>query len=146
MDDFGSITIDNRNLLDDLLGLGDEPGGQYRAPYSNINYNNNNYSSQLNYPSQQQLPQPSFQLHQQSQPSFQLQQQQTPKFSTNNPYADDQNSSNLKIGQKVYLESPTFEKEEDDMYRFVNSSLGNDVPNTARVFDSLNDTNLGYRK
>ncbi len=130
MDDFGSITIDNRNLLDDLLGLGDEPGGQYRTPYTNINYSNKTYNSQLNYSSQQQQPQPSFQL------------QQHQQLIANNPYADNQNQNNSKIGQKVYLESPTFEKEEDEIYRFVNSSLGNEVPGTARVFDSLDETNL----
>lgn len=139
MNEYGSITIDNRNLLDDLLGLGDESGGQYRASYTNLNNNgytnNTNYNNQFNYQQPQQAP---FQLEQQPQQApFQLQQQ--PQFrQISNP-----NFEQVSNAKKVYLESPTFLKEEDDMYRFVNSSLGTDLPSARNiVLDSLDENRL----
>jgi hypothetical protein len=83
MDDYGSITIDNKNLLEDLLNLNKDQ--QERR----INYNNFDYL--------------------------------TPS-----------------VGQKVYLESPTFQKEEDDLYRFVNSRIDQELPSARNnLLDSL---------
>ena len=92
MDDYGLITIDNRNLLDDLLGLSelDENPSQlnrtqfdYSRPklmthISNLNGNNNNTTN---------------------------------------------NAKLLDSSRKVYLESPTFTRKEDDIYRYVHSRL-----------------------
>ena len=70
MDEFGSITIDNKNLLDDLLGLGEQDDQPSDLFYSN-HYKPN--------------------------------------------YTD---ISNVQ-GRKVFLESPTFTRGEDDIYRYT---------------------------
>lgn len=114
MNEYGSITIDNRNLLDDLLGLAGEHQNELNEIYHhqqqydalNQQLNQINYN---NYNQQQQQQQP-FQLHAQPRP--------VPL-----PRSNNYNGSNslqggvVPNGQKVYLESPTFDKEEDDIYR-----------------------------
>ena len=131
MNDYGSITIDNRNLLDDLLGLSDNNhNGIYQGPYDT-----NQQDYQQPFPFQQQQP---FHLQQPQQPfqqqqQFHLQQQPIPQQQNSfymqqrqqnvngydhlPPLIKEQHHSGIKNGQKVYLESPTFEKEEDDIYR-----------------------------
>lgn len=139
MNEYGSITIDNRNLLDDLLGLAGEHQNELNEIYhhqqqydalnqqlNQINYSNYNQQqpfqlSQRQY--QQQQPQSfhlNHQLQQQQQQPFQLHAQPQP---VPLPRSNNKNGSNslqggvVPNGQKVYLESPTFDKEEDDMYR-----------------------------
>jgi hypothetical protein len=120
MNDYGSITIDNRNLLDDLLGLAGEHQNELNDIYHQQqqyelldNQLNNNYNQQPFH-----LQQQPFQLNVKQQ-NFQLNQQQPialPRNNNNNQ--TNNNNFNLQGGlQKVYLESPTFDKEEDDIYR-----------------------------
>lgn len=133
MNDYGSITIDNRNLLDDLLGLSENnQNGIYQGPYgpNQLDYQQPFHLQQQPYSLQQQQP---YQLIEQQQ-QFQSQQiaqqqivQQQIVQQQNSFYMQQQRQQNLnsfdplppviKNGQKVYLESPTFEKEEDDIYR-----------------------------
>lgn len=77
MADYGAITIDNKNLLNDLLGLeGNENQDlPIYKPRQQTNYNN-----------------------------------------TNNNYLPVE-------GRKILLESPTFTKKEDDIYRYVHSRI-----------------------
>ncbi len=105
MDDFGLITIDNKNLLNDLLELDGKHDfdDQYDLLYSNNNNNitsNNNQSQYLPNKFQSNYIQPVSQPKSLAQQSLQQQQQQ-------------QNQ-----GRKFYLESPTFAKGEDDIYRY----------------------------
>lgn len=83
MDDYGSITIDNKNLLDDLLGLNgdDDP---FNLESKNLGYMKPAPSKYDKKPSS----------------SYLGQQSQAP-------------------GRKFFLESPTFTKGEDDIYRLV---------------------------
>lgn len=88
MDDYGSITIDNKNLLDDLLGLNgdDDP---FNLESTNLGY----------------LRQPTTKFDKKPSSSYlgigQQQQQQQQQIQ----------------GRKLFLESPTFAKGEDDIYR-----------------------------
>ncbi|RNA39056.1 hypothetical protein BpHYR1_012752 [Brachionus plicatilis] len=82
MEEYGSITIDNKNLLNDLLGL----------------ESNDNHELTLYQPNQ-------------------------PAYMSSNQ----NNQSNYIPGQgrKYFLESPTFSKKEDDIYRYVHSRISN---------------------
>ena len=80
MTNYGAITIDNKNLLEDLLGL----EGEY-ADVSPPNTDNDLYSN-----------------------AYTQNQQQPPSYLT---------SGKLVQGRKQFLESPTFAKGEDDIYR-----------------------------
>lgn len=71
MDDYGLITIDNRNLLDDLLGLSEQDENP-----SQLN------KQRFDYASLNKIPQ-----------------------------------NNVQDERKVFLESPTFTRREDDIYR-----------------------------
>lgn len=82
MEEYGSITIDNKNLLDDLLGL----------------ESNDNQELTL------------YQPHQQN---FLL------------PNQNNQSNYFPVQGRKILLESPTFSKKEDDIYRYVHSRISN---------------------
>lgn len=84
MDDYGLITIDNRNLLDDLLGLSEQDDNP-----SQLNNQAYDYS-------RSRLPN-----------------------TTTNINTTNSNNNNLlyQDSRKVYLESPTFTKREDDIYR-----------------------------
>lgn len=97
MEEYGSITIDNKNLLEDLLGL-----------ESNDN---------------QELA-----LYQPNQSNFLL--------------SNQNNQSNYMPvqGRKIFLESPTFSKKEDDIYRYVHSRISNvdaSLTTGANFHDSL---------
>jgi hypothetical protein len=104
MDDFGLITIDNKNLLNDLLELDGKHDfdDQYDLLYSNNNTNNNNNQSQY-------LPINKFQSNY-IQPSSQNKSQQ---------FHLQQQQQQQQQGKKFYLESPTFAKGEDDIYRYI---------------------------
>ena len=77
MDEFGSITIDNPNLLQDLLGLSGGAADPSQSNQKHYDETDNFSQSQLKY----------------------------------------NNFSQFGARQKVYLESPTFTKGEDDIYR-----------------------------
>ena len=79
MDEYGSITIDNKNLLEDLLGLETE----YDNPNARLQLYRQNQQNQQNQYESSYLPKPP--------PPVQ--------------------------GRKFFLESPTFAKGEDDIYR-----------------------------
>ena len=83
MDDYGLITIDNKNLLNDLLELDGKQDfdDQYDLLYSNNTQNNDNQNQFMRKQSTYLAPQ-------------------------------------LQQGRKFYVESPTFAKGEDDIYRF----------------------------
>lgn len=112
MNDYGSITIDNKNLLDDLLGLNgndDDPFGlentkTYLKPVSSSN----------------------------AAPASSYLSEKKPASSTY-----------LGVGppvkgRKFFLESPTFTKGEDDIYRYVHSRISSVDPPTERQKNSLN--------
>jgi hypothetical protein len=82
MDEFGEITIDNKNLLNDLLELDGQHDfdDQYDLLYSNPNNNYNVNQNQF--------------LSKQTDPL-----------------------GSMSQGRKFYVESPTFAKGEDDIYR-----------------------------
>lgn len=82
MDDFGSITIDNKNLLDDLLGL----GANHTDLDDNLGDNEYFFNKRNNLGNHQPLP---------------------------NKY----NHQTSVPVNRFYLESPTFTKAEDDIYR-----------------------------
>jgi hypothetical protein len=108
MDDYGLITIDNRNLLDDLLGLSEQDENP-----SQLN------RQQFDYSRPRQM----------------------------NNYNNSHSSKLLDSSRKVYLESPTFTKKEDDIYRYVHSRLSSvdqtltNNPHQNVTNDSLVDTN-----
>ena len=72
MDDYGLITIDNRNLLDDLLGLSEQDENPTQLNRQQFDYTRSKIPA--------------------------------------NKYPE---------ARKVYLESPTFTKKEDDIYRLI---------------------------
>lgn len=96
MDDYGSITIDNKNLLNDLLGL----------------ESNDNQELTLYQPNQTQYV----------------------AFNQNN-----QSNSMPTQGRKIFLESPTFSKREDDIYRYVHSRISN-VDTSLNAGPNLQDS------
>lgn len=114
-DEYGSITIDNKNLLNDLLGLEgyDNDDGtlsilqrqqmkQNGIPYQNdnsTNSNNNNHSKQS---------------------------LRVPPYQSN--YLPQQ-----ALARKFYLESPTFTKGEDDIYRFISIFIEKIVINVFKL-------------
>jgi hypothetical protein len=102
MDEFGLITIDNKNLLNDLLELDgkNDFDDQYDLLYSNNNNNINNQNKYLPNKFQSNYIPPSQPKSQQLNIQQQQQQQQ-------------------QQGRKFYLESPTFAKGEDDIYRYL---------------------------
>ncbi|CAF1020340.1 unnamed protein product [Brachionus calyciflorus] len=98
MTDYGSIAIDNKNLLNDLLGLEINESNQELQPRPLIN-------------------------------PYILQNQ-----------ADPQSNYMPIKSRKILLESPTFSKKEDDIYRYVHSRISNadiSLNNGNELKDSL---------
>ena len=119
MDDYGSITIDNKNLLDDLLGLGgagdivgageNDDGGLSSNPLLNTNDDDGEYffSKRRN------------SLNNQVNSKFGSKFNLNSTTGTTNTNAGGSNylqSAAVPVN-RFYLESPTFTKAEDDIYR-----------------------------
>lgn len=130
MDDYGSITIDNKNLLDDLLGLGgagdivgagdnDVDGlGGLTSTNPLLNTNDDDAATEYFFSKRRNS------LNQVNNSKF------GSKFNlnsaaTNGGTTGGAGSNYLQPVQvnRFYLESPTFTKAEDDIYRFEYNEL-----------------------
>lgn len=102
MDEFSTITIDNKNLLDDLLGL--SSGNDHIGSINNVNplLLANQDDETVEY---------FFSKRNSNQNNTLLKNIQTGEANSNN-------FSQVPVN-RFYLESPTFTKAEDDIYRFV---------------------------
>lgn len=102
MDEFSTITIDNKNLLDDLLGL--SSGNDHIGSINNVNplLLANQDDETVEY---------FFSKRNLNQNNTLLKNIQTGEANSNN-------FSQVPVN-RFYLESPTFTKAEDDIYRFV---------------------------
>lgn len=117
MDEFSTITIDNKNLLDDLLGL--SSGNDHIGSINNVNplLLANQDDETVEY---------FFSKRNTNQNNTLLKNIQTGEANSNN-------FSQVPVN-RFYLESPTFTKAEDDIYRFVFKNENSVITNIFENF------------
>ena len=113
MDEFGQITIDNKHLLNDLLELNND--NSYNDLTSTLKHSN---KVALNQPNDEQPVDDDMIRQVQYIPNPSLMALNGGGGGGGGGGLSAAYGSSILQGKKVYLESPTFAKEEDEIYRY----------------------------